>query len=111
MARRRERRIHLGPEPQAHELGHRPLAQRRQREDVRGLVGGERREQRRTVSRPGRPPGGDSRDRQLLDSPPEVVQETQRGLVSPVGIVDAQQQRGTSAEVRTQPIQPVQDRE
>jgi hypothetical protein len=107
----REGRLHLGAERQPHELGHRPLAQRRELEDLGRRVGGERREQRRALSRPGRPRRGDDRDRQLLDPTPEVVQETQRGLVSPVHVVDAEQQRRSPPEVRRQPVQPVQDRE
>jgi len=55
--------------------------------------------------------GGDDRDRQFLQPPPQVVQKAQRGLVSPVDVVDAQQQRAALGEVRAQPVEPVQDRE
>ena len=111
MARPRERRIHLGPEPQLYQLGHRPLAQRCQRKNLRRPVGGERRKQRRNVRRLGRPCRGDYRDRQLGKPRSEIVEEPQRGLVSPMGIIDTEQQRGASAEVRAQPVEPVQDRE
>ena len=111
MARPRETRIHLGPEPQPHELGHRPLAQRCQRKNLRRPVGGERRDQGRTLTRLGRPRRGNYRDRQLRKPRSEIVEEPQRGVVSPMGIVDAKQQRRASAEVRTQPVEPVQDRE
>jgi hypothetical protein len=39
------------------------------------------------------------------------VQEAQRGLVSPVDVVDAQQERAAPPKVCAQPVQPVQDRE
>jgi len=66
VAHGREGRLHLGAERQPHEFGHRPLAQRRELEDLGRRVGGEHREQRRAVSRPGWPRRGDDRDRQLL---------------------------------------------
>ena len=111
MARPRESRLHFGAESQPHELGHRMLAQRCEHEDLGRRVGGERCEQRRTLGRLGRPCRRDDRDRQFLESSPEVVQEAQRGLVSPVGIVDAEQDRGAPGEVRAQPVEPVEDRE
>ena len=46
MARGREGRLHLGAERQPDELGHRPLAQRRELEALGRRVGGERGEQR-----------------------------------------------------------------
>ena len=109
VARGREARLHVGAERQPHQFGHRQLAQRRELEDLGRRVGGERREQRRAVSRPGRACRGDDGNRQLLEPSPEVVQETQRGLVSPVDIVDAEQERGAPPEVRGQPVEAVQD--
>ena len=107
----RESRFHVGAERQPHELCHRPLAQRREFEDLGRRAGGERRKHRRGISRTAGPRRGDDRDRQLIESPPEELQETQRGLVGPVDIVYAQQQRRAPPEVRAQPVQPVQDRE
>ena len=75
------------PNAQPHQLGHRPLAQRREFEDLGRRAGGERRKHRRGISRPAGPRRGDDRDRQLIESPPEELQETQRGLVGPVDIV------------------------
>ena len=111
MAGRREGWLHVGPEPEPHKLGHRLLAQRGEHEDLGRRVGGQRRKQRRTLMRLGGPRRGDDRDRQFIKSSPQVVQEAQRGRVSPVDIVDAQQQRGVPPEVRAEPVEPVQDRE
>jgi hypothetical protein len=111
MASRREGGLRFGPQAQPHQLGHRPLAQRCESDDLGRRVGGERRKQRRTVSRFARPRRSDNRDRQFLKPAPEIVQEAQRGLIAPVGIVDAKQQRGAPTEVRAQPVEPVQNRE
>jgi hypothetical protein len=111
VARGREGGLHVGAERQPHEFGHRVLAQRREYQDLGRRLGGEGRKHRRTVRRLGGPRGGDDRDRQFLQPSPQIVQKAQRGLVSPVGIVDAQQHRAALAEVRAQPVQPVQDRE
>jgi len=111
MAGRRESRLHIGPQPQPHQLGHRSLAQRHEHENLGRRVGGNRRNQRRAVRGPGGPRRGNDRDRQFVQPPPQVVHKAQRGLVSPVHIVDAQQQRGAPRQVRAQPVQPVQDRE
>jgi hypothetical protein len=67
VAGRRENRLHVSPESPPHKLGHRPLTQRRKNQDISQRVGGERRNQRRTASRPGR---RDDRDRQFLQSSP-----------------------------------------
>ena len=111
MAGARERRVHIGPEPQPHELSHRPHAQRRQRHDLRRQIPGERGQHGRNLGRLGRPRRRDNRDRQLLEPSPKVVQKAQRRLVSPVRVVDAEQQRRAPPQVRAQPVEPVQDPE
>jgi hypothetical protein len=107
----RERRLHIGPQPQPHQLGHRSLSQWREHEDLGRRVGSERRKKRRAVRRLDGPCRGDDRERQFVQSSPEVVQKAQRGLVSPVNIVDGQQERGAPSQVRTQPVKPVQNGE
>ena len=111
VAGRRESRLHVGPEPQPHKLGHRVHAQRRKYQDLGRRLGGERGKQQRTASRLGGPRRRDDRDRQFPQPSPQVMQKAQRGLVSPVHIVDAQQQRAAPPQVRAQPVEPVQDRE
>jgi hypothetical protein len=100
VAGRREGRLHLSPEPLPHQLGHRPLTQRRKDHHIGRRAGGQSRQQRRTVTRAGGPRRGEDRDRQLLQPSAEKVQEAQRGRVGPVDIVYAQQQRAAPPQVR-----------
>jgi hypothetical protein len=93
VARAREHRLHFRAEAQPHELGHRQHAQWPEHHDLGRRVGGERRKQRRLLVRFGRPRRGDHGDRQFLNSSPKEVEKAQRGLVSPMEIVDAQQER------------------
>jgi hypothetical protein len=93
VARARENPLRFRPEAQPHELGHRPLAQWREHQHLGRLVRGERREQRRSLLRVGRPRRSDDRDWQFLESSPKVVEKAQRSAVSPMDIVDAQQER------------------
>ena len=99
----------LSAEP--HELG-RPPARSAVREQGSRPTGRRRAPRAEANTQATRPAAPQRRPRSADSSSlrAKVAQEAQRGLVSPVGVVDTEQQRGAPAKVRAQPVKPVQDR-
>ena len=111
MTRGAERLLGIGSQPSAHELGHGGLAQLvRMHRDRHGIVG-DLGEQPRVGRLLGRARGRHDEDVQAFQPALEVRDETQRRLVTPMQVVDQQQQRPVGGDVRRDPEQAVEDAE
>ena len=111
MARGAERLLGVGSQPSAHELGHGGLAQRagmhRDRHGIVGYLG----EQPGVGRLLGRARGRRDEYVQAFQPALEVRDETQRRLVTPMQVVDQQQQRSVGGDVRRDPEQAVENAE
>ena len=111
MTRGAERLLGVGSQPSAHELGDGGLAQlARMHRNRHGIVGdlGEQPGVGRLL---GRARGRRDEYLQAFQPALEVRDETQRRLVTPVQVVDQQQQRSVGGDVRRDPEQAVEDAE
>ena len=111
MARGAERLLGVGSQPSAHELGHGGFGQRagmhRHRHGIVGYLG----EQPGVGRLLGRARGRRDDYLQAFQPALEVRHETQRRLVTPMQVVDQQQQRSVGGDVRRDPEQAVENAE
>ena len=103
--------IRNGAQPRLHKPGYRCSRQRSGADHFSGRIGHHRREQPSVGAHLARARGQDECNVQLFESRQQEGQVAQRGSICPMRVVDDDAKRIRGGEVRTQPVEAVEDRE